>query len=237
MKKYIFISTLLTCVLISCTKEDITSVTSSSMQQSGVTVLQERSLSLPKNVKNSSVILESKESRAINANGAIIGNSDALLGYSYNVGNSILGDYENVVSPVINIEKVKEYGADYVSSKALQYYSAEQFSYSSYNTYESKLSETKKISSGFSLNLGLFKLGRKKTTESTFKSETTSNNNAVYGELNLVYRNSAFTLQSSDGSRKFYARECLSPVFQKNLYSSTIGDILNTYGSPVKSCV
>lgn len=230
MKKYIFIPTLLACVLISCTKEDITSVTTSSMQQNDVAVLQERSLSLPKNVKNSSVILESKKSRAINANGAIIGNSDALLGYSYTVGNSILGDYENVVSPVINIEKVKEYGADYVSSKALQYYSAEQFSYSDYNTYESKLSETKKISSGFSLNLGLFKLGRKKTTESTFKSETTSNNNAVYGELNLVYRNSAFTLQSSDGSRKFYARECLSPVFQKNLYSSTIGDILNTYG-------
>lgn len=144
MKKYIFIPTLLACVLISCTKEDITSVTTSSMQQNGVTVLQERSLSLPKNVKNSSVILESKKSRAINANGAIIGNSDALLGYSYTVGNSILGDYENVVSPVINIEKVKEYGADYVSSKALQYYSAEQFSYSDYNTYESKLSETKK---------------------------------------------------------------------------------------------
>lgn len=232
MKKNIFMSVLLmSYMLVSCTNEDyIDSVESLSELQNGVIVLQERSSLLPKEAKNRPVVLEAKHSRSTNENGAIIGNSDALLGYSYSVGNSILGDYENVISPVIDIDKVKEASTDYITPKVLQYYSAERFSYSDYDTYESKLSETKKVSSGFSLNLGIFKLGRKKTTESTFTSNVTSNNEAVYGELNLEYRNSSFMLQQSEGARKFYARQCLSPVYLKNLYSSTIGDMLNTYG-------
>lgn len=45
-----------------------------------------------------------------------------------------------------------------------------------------------------------------------------------------MLKNSSFNLQASDGARKFYARECLSPVFLRNLYSSTLGNILDTYG-------
>ena len=86
------------------------------------------------------------------------------------------------------------------------------------------------MASGFQLNLGLFKLGRKKKTEETFKSELTSSQKVVYGELNLMLKNSSFNLQASDGARRFYARECLSPVFLRNLYSSTLGNILDTYG-------
>lgn len=228
--KYYFVTVFFCLMTVGCASDDsiLESLTS---QQDTVVILQERNPSLPKESQIRPIVLEeSIVSRATTENGAIIGNSDILLGYSYSVGNSILGDYDNVGSPVIKLSKVKEYGEDYVTGKALQNYSAERFSYSNYTTYESKLSQTKKVATGFSLNLGLFKIGRKKTTDNTFKSEISSANNAVYGELNLMYRNSSFTLQSSEGSRKFYARECLSPVFRKNLYSSTIGDILDTYG-------
>lgn len=73
--------------------------------ENGIIVLQERSLELPKTIKTCPVILEKKETtRATSENGAIIGNSDALLGYSYSIGNSILGDYENVISPVTTVQ-------------------------------------------------------------------------------------------------------------------------------------
>lgn len=199
--------------------------------ENGIIVLQERSLELPKTIKTCPVILEKKETtRATSENGAIIGNSDALLGYSYSIGNSILGDYENVISPVVNLAKVKDFSSEYITARSLQVFVPERFSYSDYDSYTSKLSQTKKVSSGFQLNLGLFKLGRKKKTEETFKSELTSSQKVVYGELNLLLKNSSFNLQVSDGSRKFYARECLSSVFLRNLYSSTIGNIIDTYG-------
>lgn len=234
MKKVILISVLLGLITAGCTKEELISSSESLPErQDGIVVLQERSPLLPKEAKTRPVVLETGISRGTNENGAMIGNSDVLLGYSYTVGNSILGDYENVISPVINLDKVKEYSEDYVTSKAILNYMADQLSYANYDSYESKLSETKKISTGFSLNLGLFKIGRKKTTESVFKSDITSNSNAVYGELNLVYRHSSFILQASEGSRRFYARACLSPVFQKNLYMSTIGSVVSTYGDYV----
>lgn len=234
--KNYFIYAVLSLMAVNCTNEDSLEYGNDSNtdnRHGGITVLKERNPSLPKEVKNRPVVVEKREVRGNTDNGAMIGNSDALLGYSYVVGNSILGDYENVGSPVISIEKVKEYGEDYITSKNLQKYSAERFSYSDYDRYESHLFESKKVDSGFKLNLGLFKIGRKKTMTSVFKSDVVSEEKAVYGELNLLYQHSSFALQASDGSRKFYARECQSPVFMRNLYSSTIGDILNTYGEYV----
>ena len=230
MNKLHFTALSLCLMAIGCTNDE-SFYEQSEIDDNGVVVLQERNAALPKEIRTRPVILEDKTAtRAVNESGGIIGNSDVLLGYSYSIGNSILGDYENVISPVIDLMKVKEYGSDYITGRSLQVYMSERFSYSDYNSYESKLSQTKKVASGFQLNLGLFKLGRKKKTEETFKSELTSSQKVVYGELNLMLKNSSFNLQASDGARKFYARECLSPVFLRNLYSSTLGNILDTYG-------
>lgn len=233
MKTNVVISiALLSLGAVGCNNEDLLSSGFKESGQEEIIVVQERDPKLPtKSVAKPIVVDEEVLMRSISENGAIIGNSEALLGYSYSVGNSILGDYKNVGSPVVNVSKVKEYSVDYVSSKTLNSYVTERFSYSDYDKYESKLSETKKVASGFSLNLGFFKIGRKKTTENTFNSEITSSDKAVYGELNMLYYDSSFELVPTN--RKFYARECLSPVFQKSLYSATIGDLINHYGEYV----
>lgn len=233
MKTNVVISiALLSLSAVGCNDEDFLSSEFKEDKQEEIIVVQERDPKLPtKSVSKPIVANEEVLMRSTNENGAVIGNSDALLGYSYSVGNSILGDYKNVGASVINVNKVKEYNAEYICSKALNSFITERFSYSDYNDYESKLSETKKVSTGFSLNLGLFKIGRKKTTENTFNSEITSSNKAVYGELNMLYYNSSFELNPIN--RKFYARECLSPSFQKSLYSAPIGDLLTYYGEYV----
>lgn len=196
-----------------------------------VTTLQNRNPQLPTQVRTNNLITLKAKTRATNGSGALIGNSDKLLGYSYSVGNSVLGDFSNVGYQVVDIDKVKALPyTGYVSSKALQAYMSDRFSYADGESYAHKLSRTKKISYGFQLNLGLFKLGRKKKVEETFKSISSSSTHSVFGELNLLYANSAFNLQSSDGAKKLYARECLSTAFMKNLYSSTMSNILETYG-------
>lgn len=196
-----------------------------------VTTLRNRNPQLPTQVRTNNLITLKAKTRSTNGSGALIGNSDKLLGYSYSVGNSVLGDFSNVGYQVVDIDKVKALPyTGYVSSKALQAYMSNRFSYADEASYAQKLTRTKKISYGFQLNVGLFKLGRKKKVEETFKSISSSSTHNVFGELNLLYANSAFNLQSSDGAKKLYARECLSPAFMKNLYSSTMSNILETYG-------
>ena len=192
-------------------------------------ILQERDSKLPK-VKTQSLVLEDTKTRATGPNGEIIGNSDKLLGFSYTVGNSIMGDISNVLYPIVDINKVKNADNGYVVPKLLNGNFTHAYTYSDFDRYEYNSTVTKKVASGFSLNLGLFKFGRKKTTTEVFTTQITSSRNYVFGELNLDIRNSSFSLQTAEGTRRFYARECLSNSFMKNLYASTIGDILNTYG-------
>ena len=157
MNKLHFTALSLCLMAIGCTNDE-SFYEQSEIDDNGVVVLQERNAALPKEIRTRPVILEDKTAtRAVNESGGIIGNSDVLLGYSYSIGNSILGDYENVISPVIDLMKVKEYGSDYITGRSLQVYMSERFSYSDYNSYESKLSQTKKVASGFQLNLGLYK--------------------------------------------------------------------------------
>lgn len=193
-------------------------------------ILKERNPHLPE-VVTKDIVLEGKPvTKASGPNGEIIGNSDVLLGYSYTIGNSIIGDFSNVISPIVDIKKIKAIDPEYVTPKLLNTNLTHSIAYSNFDRYEHNSSVSKKVVTGFSLNVGLFKLGRKKTTTEVFTTQTTNIANVVFGELNLDIKNSSFSLQTSEGARKIYARECLSNTFIKNLYSSTIGEILNEYG-------
>lgn len=238
MKKINFIlSFAIICnLLISC-NDDTSGVGNNQQPLSAIndiTILQQRNPSLPSTVKERYIQLTKNKTRAVNESSALIGNSDLILGYSYKVGNSILGDYENVGDQIIDVDLVKSLPSKgYISSKGIQLYVPENHSYSNMESYESFLSQTKKIKSGFSINLGLFKLGRKKKVTETFRSFEFSTGKEVYGEVSLLYKNSSFNLQTSEGALKLYSRECLSPAFIKNLYSSTTSNILDTYGDYV----
>ena len=80
-----------------------------------------------------------------------------------------MGDYENVISPVVNLAKVKEYGSDYITARSLQNFHVGPFfliqimivMHLSYH-------KLKKVSSGFQLNLGLFKSRAKEKDRGDF---------------------------------------------------------------------
>lgn len=91
MKKNYLALLLVICSLsISCNDDALVSGNNqkNSNPISDITILQARNPSLPATVKERSILLSSGRSRAFNESGAIIGNSDAILGYSYKVGNS-----------------------------------------------------------------------------------------------------------------------------------------------------
>ncbi len=235
MKNYFSLVTLfvITLLFVACSNDD-----SNCFDQNGVNfqnevsdiILKERDSNLPQVITRDVTLERRPITRASGPNGEIIGNSDVLLGYSYTVGNSILGDYSNVISPIVDIKKVKAIDPEYITPKLLNTNFTKSFGYSNFDRYEYNSSVTKKVTSGLSLNIGIFKFGRKKTTTEVFTSQITNSNNVVYGELNLDIKNSSFALQTAEGARKLYARECLSETFMKNLYSTTLGGMLDEYG-------
>lgn len=171
------------------------------------------------------------KTRAFGSNGVIIGNSDAILGYSYKVGNSILGDYNNVGFPIIDIEKVKNYDPTYIASKSLKTVTSESFSYSNIDDYLNKSQISKKKASGFSINVfNIFRIGRKHKMSQLFASYERDSIHSVYGEMNLKLSNSTFQLLATQENFHTYTQGFLTKSFMKNLYGSTPANMLSQYG-------
>ena len=229
MKRYLelILTSSIALLFVACSneKDDFNEINSNKDEVSDV-ILKERDPNLPDVVTRDIVL----ETRSKTRTSGVIGNSDALLGLSYNIGNSIMGDYSNVGSIVVDVEKIRALDPQFITSKFLNTNFTYSTTYTDFDRYESNSKVTDKVSSGVSLNLGLFKIGRKKETTEVFTNQVIEDSKIVYGELNIDKKNSSFQLQSSEGARKLYARECLSNIFMMNMYNSTIGSILNSYG-------
>lgn len=159
------------------------------------------------------------------------GNSGELLGYSYKMGNTILGDPQNVGLQVIDIDKVSDYDHSLISKNHIGHSSVGGFSYADYDDFLKKSQLIKKSSSGFSLNIfGLVKIGRKHRNTKVFASYINDSTRSVYGEANVAYYNSEFKLNPSESSLHVYALTCLSKSFMRDLYGSPTGNILSNYG-------
>lgn len=193
-------------------------------------ILQNRSSEVPsvRNLPYTSLSIAA--TRGISDNSMLIGNSDVLLGYSYSIGNSIMGDMENVRFQVLDLNKIKSKYPTSIVNKQLSSNRSYSFTYNGFSRYESASQVSKTVKTGFKLDLGLFSFGREKKTTEIFKSSSSYGTEGVFGELNLEIRNGQFELLSTADKRKIYARECLTSTFQTDLYRGTIGNLIYSYG-------
>lgn len=225
--KFKYISYTLLFALAGCTSEEYFNC-EPDKDDDGIIILQERNPKLPKTAVTRPIIKPTSGSRS---DGGI--NSNERLGFSYAAGNSILGDVDNIGMEVIDLKKVQDLLPGYIGSERPRSFDSYKFAFSDYNTYESTLKQSKKIHSGFSIDLLGFKLGRKREHDKTFNSTITSSSNVVYGELDMLYKDVSFNLSTAGGAMKLYARECLASSFISNLFSSTIGSLIDAYGEYV----
>jgi len=193
----------------------------------GNIIIQERNPNLPKIKK---LVFNEQQTRG-DISGET-GNSDAFLGSGYNLknGNYILGDFSNVSHPIINLAAVKEYDPTYTRGIRLNTTETTSFAYGTFDRYQYNSTISKKVSSGFSLNIKIFSFGKKKTTTEVFKTVIDNTNEATYGELSINFTNSQFTLQNSVATRKLFARQFLTKSFIRSLYNSPITSTLKSYG-------
>lgn len=215
-------------LMASCTNDDDYMSSSYNNEETDNIVLQNRQVSVPHVQKLPLKAINSTRSGSNRVD--LIGDSDEMLGYSYTVGNSIIGDMENVKYPVLDLEKVKAKYSTSIIKKPLGSSSSYSFSYNGMSRYETNSQVSKTVKSGFSLNVGLFKIGREKKMTELFKSSSSFGMNCVYGELNIEIKGNQYELLSTTDKRKIYARECLNQAFLTDLYRGTIGNLIDSYG-------
>lgn len=224
-----FIILVVLVIVSSCLNDDYIRSTHNEATYLGDIILQERMHSLPKATNKPYKVLGSTVTRSFSENN-LIGDSDQMLGYSYSIGNSILGSIENIKFSVLDLEKIKKKYPTAVESNPVRSSSQQSFTFNGMNRYEENSQISRTVKTGFSLNVGLFKIGREKKMKELFKSSSSYESNRVYGELNLNVLGSQYKLLSTIDKRKIYARECLSPTFLTDLYRGTIGNLISTYG-------
>ena len=196
----------------------------------GDVVIQKRNPNLPEVVTKAPTFEE-----GLTRNNATIGSSDKFLGYGYKLynGNYIPSDFDNFTHSILNIEAIKAYDESYVDEKYPNWNDQSSYTYYNFDDYTHFSTESKTIKTGFSLNLGLFSIGKKKTTVETFRTFINETMEQTYGEMNILFAHGKFMLLNSSGSTKVYARQFLRRSFINNLYTSTISSVINSYGDLV----
>lgn len=196
----------------------------------GDVVIQKRNPNLPKVVTKAPTFEE-----GLTRNNETTGSSDKFLGYGYKLynGNYIPSDFDNFTHSILNIEAIKAYDESYVDEKFPNWNDQSSYTYYNFDDYTHYSTESKTIKTGFSLNLGLFSIGKKRTTVETFRTFINETMEQTYGEMNILFAHGKFMLLNSSGSTKVYARQFLRRSFINNLYTSTISSIINSYGDLV----
>ena len=196
----------------------------------GDVVIQKRNPNLPEVVTKAPTFEE-----GLTRNNATIGSSDKFLGYGYKLynGNYIPSDFDNFTHSILNIEAIKAYDESYVDEKYPNWNDQSSYTYYNFDDYTHFSTESKTIKTGFSLNLGLFSIGKKRTTVETFRTFINETMEQTYGEMNIIFAHGKFMLLNSSGSTKVYARQFLRRSFINNLYTSTISSVINSYGDLV----
>lgn len=226
MKK-LFIFLCIILFTISCSnEEEIGDYTPGNYQgnPTSAIILQERDPKLPR--------VWSKKPAHRGTTRADFTDATDFLGYSYTVANgtSIIGDFANAKYPIVNMKKLLERYPSYIDSKELRTAEAKPLSYSDFNRLEKNKSFTKTVKSGFSLNIGPFKLGREKTIKETFIHNTDDSEKTVYGELSLEVVNGMLNLQTGSSALKKIAGDYLDELFVDALYNSSMVELMQSYG-------
>lgn len=193
----------------------------------GDVVIQKRNPNLPKVVTKAPTFEE-----GLTRNNETTGSSDKFLGYGYKLynGNYIPSDFDNFTHSILNIEAIKAYDESYVDEKFPNWNDQSSYTYYNFDDYTHYSTESKTIKTGFSLNLGLFSIGKKRTTVETFRKFINETMEQTYGEMNILFAHGKFMLLNSSGSTKVYARQFLRRSFINNLYTSPISSVIDSYG-------
>lgn len=228
MRTKLVVTVLGIALLTACRKSDLSNDQSLPQSKDSTIVLFERASSKP-------FILSNKPAGRTMQTFDLPGTLDFryYLGRAYDVTNGEFGTGDGVRFPIIDIDRLVADNPDYFMSKQLSYSEATRFSFSDFDRYQQKSNYSRKISGGFSLNLGLFKIGTKHKFDKAFSTDFIEDNKRVWGELNVTVRDASHELLMSTNTIKKIRDNYIRPSFIDELYNSPTSEIVKNYGGMV----
>ncbi len=153
-----------------------------------------------------------------------LGRSFRATAYPYAVA-------ENLDHAVIDIKKLEADYNDYCTVNRIGHSVINSFSFASFDRYMEKSQVSKKVNSGFSINLGLFKIGHKRKMTEVFGSTIINNTQNIFGELNVAIDQNVYEMQYSSNIRSKIMENYLTATFKDELYNTPMGEFYDNYGA------
>lgn len=153
------------------------------------------------------------------------------LGRSFRAAVYPYADAENLGHAVIDIKKLEADYDDYCTVNRIGHSVMNSFSFASFDRYLEKSQVSKKVNSGFSINLGLFSIGHKRKMTEIFSSTVTNNTQSVFGELNVAIDQNVYEMQYSSNIKAKIMEKYLTATFKDELYNTPMGEFYNNYGA------
>ncbi|MGY5254937.1 hypothetical protein [Sphingobacterium spiritivorum] len=233
MKKYIFAAGFSLLLLASCARDLVSDLGNTDPIQTGDIILQKRNPGLTTMLSNPKMNRLARSSD----NPTPLDHPFRYLGYTYKFGNYIVGHSDNIGRQIIDVQSLylDPVMKGYSDVIPILTTDAKTSTYASYDRFEKNTEMTKKVESGFSINLGLFSLGRKKTVNELFKTNTVNLSQELTGEVDLMYTHSRVWLDNVSGAQKRIAANYMNPSFISELYNTPIANIMENWGPYIVS--
>lgn len=157
-----------------------------------------------------------------NALGAIHSVGNGFIAHPLNIGNGGVIDVQSILSDNITSSFIfnTEPGITTSTSEI----------HSDFESIRETVTNTKKITSGFSLNLGLFSIGQKSTYYRTFHSDITSKKHHRWGNINLYYYAKRIGIEKTQAALKSISYRNISDAFLYSIYSFPISNYIKEKG-------
>lgn len=216
--------------LAACSDDEASKMAGESSKSDNERVSDEKCVLYRERDPNSPLILSCPRERDSHKTRAIELGFDNILGRSFRLDHFPFENMRNVGEPVVDLAKLE---ADYplwVTKVNLRESVSSAFSYSTFERYEEKSSVTKKVSSGFQLNLGIFKIGNKRTYYNHFAKSLLENSNSVFGQLDIEIRDAFYKLAINSFRLSLIRKKYLQKDFLDDLYNIHPYEFLSFYG-------
>lgn len=222
MKKYLLLIISLSFFIFSCEDNYEKDQTADYHLKDGEVVLKERDSNIP--------WIASNYKRQKGSTKSVIINHREYLGYSMKNDIYPFESTENLGYKVVDTKRLNADFSSYFNHWKVGGADPTYFSFSSFDRYNSTSTVTNKIEDGVNINLGIFSIGSKKKYTETFKETITKDENAVFGELNIIVRDSAHRMKISTTIKQDINEKYLTKEFKDDLYNLHPSEFFKLYG-------
>lgn len=157
-----------------------------------------------------------------NVLGAVHGIGNGFIGHPMNIGNDGVINVKSLLADKRTSKFLFNRNIDATTTQVQTYHSEEDIA--------KVVNETKKITTGFRLNLGLFSLGQKSTFRNRFHSETLASESHTWANVDLMYYANRVGIESTDAALTAIACRNLDDTFLYSIYNAPLANYVKEKG-------